>query len=60
MADAEALLLPFEEGAGGSQSASLSLSDNSSVTLTFGETNDTVIMWGGLCVRREEDDGDMH
>ncbi|CAM9211024.1 unnamed protein product [Pylaiella littoralis] len=37
-----ALLLPFESTAGTSQSASLTLSDNSSVTLTFDENVGTI------------------
>ncbi|CAM9180368.1 unnamed protein product, partial [Ectocarpus sp. 12 AP-2014] len=49
VADVEALLLPFDESAGASQSASLTLSDNSSVTLTFDEVNDTVDVGGIVC-----------
>lgn len=47
--DAEALLLPFEEGVGASQSASLTLSDNSSVTVTSDEANDTIGVGGTVC-----------
>lgn len=45
----EAVLLPFEADAGASQSASLTLSDNSSVTITFDETSETVDVGGTVC-----------
>ncbi|CAM9098658.1 unnamed protein product [Ectocarpus sp. 12 AP-2014] len=46
---AEALLLPFDPTAGSSQTASLTLSDNTSVTLTFDETLGTLNVGGVVC-----------
>ncbi|CAN0442299.1 unnamed protein product [Pylaiella littoralis] len=42
----EALLLPFEADAGGSQSVSITLSDNSSLALTFDEEAGTIDVGG--------------
>lgn len=42
----EAVLLPFEEDGGASQSAAISLSDDSSVTLAFDDTSGTIDFGG--------------
>lgn len=44
--DVEALLLPFDESAGASQSASLTLSDNTSVTVAYDEASGTIDVGG--------------
>lgn len=49
IAGAEALLLPFDPSAGSSQTASLTLSDNTSVALTFDETLGTLNVGGVVC-----------
>ena len=49
IAGVEALLLPFDPSAGNSQTASLTLSDNTSVNLTFDETLGTLNVGGVVC-----------
>ncbi|CAM9529402.1 unnamed protein product [Pylaiella littoralis] len=44
--DADALFLPFDSDSGSSQSASMTLSDNSTVTLTYDEEQGTIDMGG--------------
>lgn len=49
IAGVEAILLPFDPSAGSSQTASLTLSDNTSVTVTFDETVGTLNVGGEVC-----------
>lgn len=44
----DSLIIPFTGGAGASQSASMILSDSTSLTLSYDDTNNTVIVGGSV------------